>query len=357
MSQPALRNDTITGLRGLLAFSVVLFHVYSGSVVDNILKADYVPRISVMVGPMAVYLFFVISGYLITRSLMRHGNVRRFAIDRMLRIYPVFLVIHMLIFSAGPVIGYSWLADLSLTDYIIHFFSNLLFLPGIFNLPIAQFVAWSLSYEAAFYLIMGLGYYMISRRGWRYMLAPIPLAASFYLISLDPAFLFFAAGILLSIGKFSSTVPIFTRLDGFIALTLACVLFDPDFIYWSLLCALIFFHTVARQHGYASRILRTKPFMYLGTISYSLYLWHTVVMFPIKRIVIAFNFPEWIGVTVFGIASIIGSLVVSHCSYQWIEVKITKFLKNKIRTFTEKNVPPYVQEERKAYTTHHAPPS
>lgn len=330
------RNDTITGLRGLLASSVVLYHVYTGAMDDGILKADYIPRISEMVGPMAVYLFFVISGFLIPQSLMRHGSIRRFAIDRVLRIYPVFLVIHLLVFAAGPMIGYKWFQGISAPEYILHFVSNLLLLPGIFDLPIAQIVAWSLSYEAAFYLIMGTGYYILSRKGWRYALLPVPLAAAAWLIWKDPAFLFFVAGILLGIGKSPARLPQLTRLDGLAALVFTCILFDPDFIYGSLICAFVFFHTVARQYGYLSALLRTRPFIWLGNISYSLYLWHTFVMFPVKRIVVALDLPaEWIGVAAFGVVSIAGSLLVSHYSYQWIEMKFTRFVRRRIRSTVE----------------------
>jgi len=333
MPQPEQRNDTITGLRGLLASSVVLYHVYTGSVDDGILKADYFPQFRQTAGLLAVYLFFVISGYLIPRSLMSHGSVRRFAVDRVLRIYPVFLVIHLLIFAIGPVIGYGWFRNISVSDYILHFFSNLFFLPGVFDLPVAQIVAWSLSYEAAFYLLAGLVFYLWNRGGWKRSLLPVPLAASAWLIWKDPAFLFFVAGILLgTVRRLETLPPSFTRLDGLIALALACILFDPEFIYGSLIFALFFFHTVVRQYGLLSSLLRTKPFMYLGTVSYSLYLWHTVVMFPVKRAVVALVLPaEWMGVAAFGIVSSAGALLVSHFSYHWIEVKLTRSIRGKIR--------------------------
>jgi len=327
------RNDTITGLRGLLASSVVLYHVYTGSVDDGILKTDYFPHFRETAGLIAVYLFFVISGYLIPRSLMRHGSVGRFAVDRILRIYPVFLVIHLLIFAIGPVIGYAWFKDISVSDYILHFFSNLFFLPGVFDLPIAQIVAWSLSYEAAFYLLTGAVFYLWNRGGWKHFLLPVPLAASVWLIWKDPAFLFFVAGILIgTVRRPEALPPSLTRLDGLIALALACILFDPKFIYGALIFALIFFHTVVRQYGVVSSLLRTKPFMYLGTISYSLYLWHTVVMFPVKRVVIALGLPaEWMGVAAFGIISVAGAILVSHFSYHWIEGKLTRSVRSKVR--------------------------
>ncbi len=36
-----------------------------------------------------------------------------------------------------------------------------------------------------------------------------------------------------------------------------------------------------------SKLLRSSSFLYLGKISYSLYMWHTMIMFPLKK-----NHPE-----------------------------------------------------------------
>lgn len=95
-------NKSLTGLRGLLALSIVLYHIYGSSVLEG-----YIPEqtnfISLLnyTGPIAVNLFFVISGYLITGSLVSKGSIREFAKNRFLRIYPVFLTIHLMIFAAG----------------------------------------------------------------------------------------------------------------------------------------------------------------------------------------------------------------------------------------------------------------
>lgn len=152
------KNLAINGLRGLLALAVVLYHGYTGMTTSHYLKEIPFAQIE-YVGPFAVNIFFIISGYLILQSLIRSGNVRRFILHRVLRIYPVFLVIHLFIFTVGPIIHYEWLADLTLTEYILHFVSNLFMLPGIFDLPAAQIVAWSLSFEFAYYIVISVFYF------------------------------------------------------------------------------------------------------------------------------------------------------------------------------------------------------
>ena len=65
-------------------------------------------------GTQAVYVFFAISGFLITRSYERHGTLRQWATARMLRIFPGLVVVLVLMaFGLGPL-----LTDLSLRDYL-----------------------------------------------------------------------------------------------------------------------------------------------------------------------------------------------------------------------------------------------
>src|SRR6185503_6263585 len=96
-------------------------------------------------------------GYVIFGALCREPSMARFLIKRGQRIYPTFLVPHLLWFTLGPALGVGWLAQTDTLGWLAHFLSNLIFLPGVFDLPIAQGVAWTLSYEVTFYLVATLG--------------------------------------------------------------------------------------------------------------------------------------------------------------------------------------------------------
>ncbi|UUZ81270.1 acyltransferase [Paenibacillus sp. P26] len=319
---------SITGLRGLLALSVVLYHVYTGSVDGNILKQDYLPKFTSTFGPMAVNLFFVISGYLITKSLIKHQYIKRFALDRVIRIYPVFLTVHLLIFAIGPIVKYSWFANISLISYAYYFFVNLFFLPGLLDLPISQIVAWSLSYEAAFYIMICFYYFIYRKKGIWYLLLPVILIISCYLVYKHPIFLFFIVGILLSWNQLISHIPSLTKIGGLVFLLLSYILYYPGFIYGSLVAAFFFFHSIIKEYGMVSALLSTRIFGYLGKISYSLYLWHTFVMYPVKRLLLKLQLPgEWLGMIIFGLVSIVISLLISHYSYKILEVKLANRLK------------------------------
>ena len=59
----------------------------------------------------------------------------------------------IVMFSLGIMFGWGWMGSIGIVDFCLNLVSNLLFLPGVFELPIALPAAWTLSYEAAFYII------------------------------------------------------------------------------------------------------------------------------------------------------------------------------------------------------------
>lgn len=67
-------------------------------------------------GALGVVLFFAISGYLVTQSWSADPHVARFALRRVLRIWPALTVLVLLsVFVLGP-----WLTELPLTQYFRH---------------------------------------------------------------------------------------------------------------------------------------------------------------------------------------------------------------------------------------------
>jgi peptidoglycan/LPS O-acetylase OafA/YrhL len=150
----------------------------------------------------AVCLLFCISGLLILQSLIKHNDWHVFAVNRIKRIYPLFIVLHIFSFTWGPIRGKAaWMASVGPKplDWLYQFFTNLFLLPGVFPLTLVQQLAWSLSYEAAFYVVscfifvgvkkvtakQNLGYPMVALGG----------AAAIALLVFHPFFWFFLVGI------------------------------------------------------------------------------------------------------------------------------------------------------------------
>lgn len=348
-------NPTLLGLRGLLALSVVVYHIFESAEIEGYiapLNPDSWAYFVKYAGPLAVDLFFVISGYLIAQSLSGKRSVREFARNRIIRIYPVFLVIHLLIFTVGPVIGYKWMANLGARDYVVDFAVNALLLPGMFDLRIAQIVAWSLSYELFFYVAAGAIWFVAKNgKGSGFArVAPfaVLLALCGVMVYYRVDMLFFAVGVAVYLGQ--RGLARLWRPNRMAALNgllwLAFMVFSFRVFDRPLVAVLplsfLFFLTIVFEHGWLSRLLRTWVMAYLGRISFSLYMWHTMVMYPLKKIMpkIAGHLPgEAALLVVYGALAVGLSLIVSHVSFQLLESKFSAHLKSRM-------TPRVVQEER-----------
>lgn len=142
-------NAGINAVRFLLAFNVVLFHIWNS--------------VAPGAGPVAVVAFFYISGYLITQVVQTvysgADQTGAFLANRFLRIYPQYLgavVLGIALIYAFPDTAYdihsnlSWPEDAA--EWIPQFSIFGLYGADVRVLP----AAWSLSTELYFYLLIGL---------------------------------------------------------------------------------------------------------------------------------------------------------------------------------------------------------
>ncbi|NUT11884.1 MAG: acyltransferase, partial [Nonomuraea sp.] len=149
MSPASTRLAWLDALRGPAALAVTLHHA----------GWTYAPALWVVVdrridlGTWGVFVFFLVSGYIIPASLERHGDLRAFWTGRAFRLLPLLLVaigLALLLAAAGlfpldPGLGERPAPLVAL--------GNLTMSQELLNLPPVIGVTWTLSYELAFYLI------------------------------------------------------------------------------------------------------------------------------------------------------------------------------------------------------------
>jgi peptidoglycan/LPS O-acetylase OafA/YrhL len=159
-------NRSLNGFRGFCCAMVMLGHVGVIAEHQALISPDIFKYAQPFISPLGhgVELLFMISGFLIPASLKRHGDVARFLVDRALRIMPVFVIIHFLVFTVGPIAHYKWMSEISHMQYVEYFLANLFLVQNILGLPLAQQNAWSLTYEAVFYISAAGIYFSISRK-------------------------------------------------------------------------------------------------------------------------------------------------------------------------------------------------
>ncbi|MHC8302774.1 acyltransferase family protein [Pseudomonas sp. ZS1P83] len=289
------RRD-IDGLRALAVIPVVLFHfgfsTFSG-------------------GFVGVDVFFVISGFLITTILFREISAQRFSfVDfwarRARRIIPALSVVMLVTLALG------WLlltardfSELGRTvRYQALFASNILFMreDGYFQ-PASDLKpllhTWSLAVEEQYYIFFPLLMALLMRhvRHWRWMLFAV-LLVSFGLnvayIDPKPNVAFFSlptrawellCGAMLAVLPASrySARPWFYQsvaLAGLVAVLVAVFTFNKSTAFpgWAALLPVLGATAMIWSGGQGStwvgKVLSARALVWIGLISYSLYLWH-----------------------------------------------------------------------------------
>jgi peptidoglycan/LPS O-acetylase OafA/YrhL len=167
------RNHALDGLRGLAILLVFLYHAtwVPGARTPLERAATWIPQ----AGFSGVDLFFVLSGFLITRILLRERAspryFRGFYGRRLLRIFPLYYALLALWLLAVPALGAErWTGDLWFPGADREGIWYWLYLSNWHDGLAGRFghrflaVAWSLAIEEQFYLVWPLVVRLLSRR-------------------------------------------------------------------------------------------------------------------------------------------------------------------------------------------------
>jgi len=331
---PKYRPD-IDGLRAIAVIPVVFFHAGIAQFRGGFVGVD---------------VFFVISGYLITSLILQEMKEGGFSTlvfyeRRIRRIFPAVFGLMLALF----VVGY-WLllpqpfVELSKTALATTFFaSNLLFWrqAGYFDAPGESkplLHTWSLAVEEQFYILFPL-YLLVVVRWLRHGLkwltvcvALLSFALSLYGVAFKPSATFYLAptrawelllGALLAMGGFrrqvSATVGAMIGLAG-ISLIAYSVFFFSDVTPFPGASALVpclgtalVIYSGSASGNWVSHLLSLRPIVFIGLISYSLYLWHwPMLVFARLYLVRRLKPMEAIGIAV-------SSMFLATLSWKFIE--------------------------------------
>ena len=307
-ARPVALTDRIAGLDGLRAISIglVLAAHLSGTRGYPRIPGWLVPL--AVNGALGVSVFFVISGFLITTLLLRETNatgaldIKRFYVRRALRIFPAYYLF-LLVVSALWICQAIRLAPgelLSAATYTRNFYRGGSWSTGH---------AWSLAIEEQFYLAWPWVVQWGGRRrslwiaGTVVVVSPFvrcatwlqwpslrPLVDQLTFTRLDSIMV----GCLLALSwpnpRFHDAMRTFHRRGG-TALSLAALVGSIYLrSYWNAwhvlighsveaLAAAICIHAcITHPRSRVTRILEQAPIRYVGTLSYSLYLWQQLFL-------------------------------------------------------------------------------
>ncbi len=327
-------NVAAHGLRGVAAMMVFAGHLLGGTA-KHIYDADpsYFRTVEPMwhFGTAGVVLFFVISGFVILPSVVRYSP-GQFALRRLVRLYPLFLVLTLLFVAMNA--ATNLYPNLNNITSIV---AGLTFLNIFVGTEQLTPNAWSLSFEVMFYALTCLGVYFIIHRPNRIGLA-IAAAICLVFLIIFPIACFFLGGIIIRIlydRGIGLPVSLARPLELIAALcfvryaSMSWFAYVPaDFanpialkIVASSIC--YFFLAVPRT-SLTSMCLRSTQALYLGTVSYSLYLVHPYTYYLCRRLFDRlgwFTDDQYVSLLLFFGATIPITLIATHIIHRTIEMK------------------------------------
>lgn len=284
----------IDGLRAFAVVPVVLFHI------DH----AWMPG-----GYVGVDVFFVISGFLITSILWRDMINQKYSLlqfyqRRVLRILPALTVLLLAVVLTSATIHLSHERETTGQSAIAAalFLSNVFFWQdsGYFSTPAETqplLHTWSLAVEEQFYILFPPLLYFLFVRARRYVLTVILSLSALSLIACvlmsirhQPTAFYLlpfrawelgvgaALALIMASSKLPSATKTWPALVGLLLIVSPCVLYDSETLFpgWLALlpCAGAALVIGWGQNGVAKQFVSYAPFVWIGKISFSFYLWH-----------------------------------------------------------------------------------
>jgi peptidoglycan/LPS O-acetylase OafA/YrhL len=355
----------LDGVRGLAILMVICSHAFSANFDSGGSIARFLGNV-LRYGHFGVDLFFVLSGFLITGILVDsvdgEGFFSKFYARRVLRIFPIYYAVLILLFLLTPVLHLSW--D-GMGWLLVGYLQNLrpdqivVFSPGA-RISLNHF--WSLAIEEQFYLVWPAVIFLIRDRR---KLLLVTLAGS--VAALFLRFFLFNAGF----SQASIHVNTLARADslllggslallyrstywerslkfapwGFLSaasiLLFSIVYFGEEFSspaplpvprgFWisgprytvlALASACLIAWSLA-PHSFCGWIFRRKSLRFMGKYSYGIYVLHMIVLAPLVGVqrnwILAFTHSKALAVAGSGLSSLALAVVAAYFCFQFYE--------------------------------------
>ncbi len=288
LGEPPRRYEALDSLRGICACMVVLYHLHP----DGWLTSLAIARN----GWMFVDFFFVLSGFVIAASygekLAAGYPITRFMGLRLGRIYPLHLFAIVVIAALNFIVTES---PITPVDTLTSLFANLLMLQsfGVTEHPTWNGLSWSIAAEIWTYFSFALIVASTKRIDWR-IFAGSAFAAWIVLIAVSDNYLAttwrfgfvrcvlgFSLGVLVWLAhrrwsqRSSTSVEVAAVLLTVVHVTMVGTN-GLTFLAPAVFAILVF--VMAGEGGGISRTLHARPLKFLGLLSYSIYLLHSIAL-------------------------------------------------------------------------------
>lgn len=314
---------SLDGLRGLAALLVVIYHYFFR--IDEIYGISSNHMDWSYLGEYGVHLFFIISGFVIFMSINQNTKSISFFISRFSRLYPTFFFAVIITFTLVYIFGLEG-REVNLIDA----FLNLLMIHEYLRIPHVDGVYWTLTIEITFYFWCFLLILLNKIHYLKFVLfvfLSISIANEIipnpYYKILNKLFFsnyvgFFLLGVLtFSLNENKS----FIKNSMLITLVFIFLFLDHSFEEFIIFLALYGLFLIGVYDS--SKILRSRFLVFIGEISYSLYLIHQNIGYIIITKTYELGFSKISGI----LSAFIVSIILARLLYIFIELRLSKFIK------------------------------
>lgn len=362
----------LDGLRAIAACAVVFHHIEFYKYRDGVSSLFDFPFSKFFIfhlGENGVFLFFVLSGFLITYLLLDEKerfnkiSLKKFYLRRICRIWPLYFLIlivsfwllpfmtkHISIFSASP---YYFSQVTDETNYSAKsFILFICFLPNVALLVYNKFIVgcsqlWSIGIEEQFYLFWPLLIILFSKKQIKGVFLIIILFFGFTDYSFNPLlkiinktfpFQHMAIGSLGAVFYKYHKEKVINILQKklfyyLILLAIFLLLFVKitDHFYQNLLLSFLFMSLILITINSNFRLLNHSLILYLGKVSYGIYMYHFLAMYfiiPAANKYLLENLYLY-NLFIYTLVFLL-TIILSHFSFKYFE---TFFLRMKEKKF------------------------
>lgn len=339
---PTLRIAELDALRGIAAMAVILFHFTSG-IAKNWSFHLYDPPFQFPYGGTGVDLFFMISGFVIFMTLDRARSAAHFAVGRFSRLFPTFWACALITLLVTSNYGLPGM-EVSPRDALW----NITMMPRFVRAQMIDGAYWSLEFELLFYIAM-----LVLHQIGAFKKLTIPVL----LLWLAAAAA--AHGILThgsadsQLYRLTGKIKAVTSLDYIHLFGVGMILYDAHRRRaWSIghtlvlaaCAALAYWKATFPMHfafvlGFGLLLhlattgwlpfLNAKPLVFLGAISYPLYLIHQNIGLVLLNALGSFATSAWLrlGITIIAMVVLawLISIFIERPSMRWVREKLKRF--------------------------------
>lgn len=286
----------LQSLRGIAAMIIVLHHQKSLS--TNLAQNDFMAN-----SDLAVDFFFVLSGFVIALNyqhmLNKFNIIISFIKRRFFRLYPLHLIM-LVIYLLLEIVKYLFEQKTGLVaneaafskSNIDNFITNLFLLQGLVDSELSyNEVSWSISFEFYTYILFVFFVFFIRNKIFYFLLIILITFVSLYYVYkfglmdesnrlgyLRCSYSFFLGVLIYNINNKIKNVDLSILEIPLFLITIYLFCYIPNTTFMPLVFGLLILTLNQTNRGYIKLFLNNKFFIFIGKISYSVYMIHYLII-------------------------------------------------------------------------------